>query len=128
MATASACANQDFNITNGDLFRWSNRWPKFADYFGMASRPVETVNLADYMTDKEAVWQRVIEGHTLIPQSLEQVAIWSYWCHLSKPDWDIVSSRTKARQFGFHASLIRKRCSSVCSITFTSPRCSCKRF
>ncbi|MEC7301027.1 MAG: hypothetical protein VXV97_00465 [Pseudomonadota bacterium] len=55
MATASACANQDFNITNGDLFRWSNRWPKFADYFGMALRPVETVNLADYMTDKEAV-------------------------------------------------------------------------
>ena len=71
MATASACANQDFNITNGDLFRWSNRWPKFADYFGTALRPVETVNLADYMTDKEAVWQRVIEGHTLIPQSLE---------------------------------------------------------
>ena len=102
MATASACANQDFNITNGDLFRWSNRWPKFADYFGMALRPVETVNLADYMTDKEAVWQRVIEGHTLIPQSLEQVAMWSYWRHLWTPDWDIVSSMTKARQFGFH--------------------------
>ena len=68
----------------------------------MALRPFETVNLADYMTDKEAVWQRLIEGHTLIPQSLEQVAMWSYWRHLWKPYWDIVSSRTKARQFGFH--------------------------
>ena len=68
----------------------------------MALGPVETVDLADYMADKEAVWQRVIEGHTLIPQSLEQVAMWSYWRHLWKPDWDIVSSRTKARQFGFH--------------------------
>ena len=55
MAAASACANQDFNITDGNLFRWSNRWPKFTDCFGMASRPVETANLADYMTDKEAV-------------------------------------------------------------------------
>ena len=24
MATEPACANQDFNITNGDLFRWKN--------------------------------------------------------------------------------------------------------
>ena len=71
MATAFACPHQDFNITNGDLFRCSYLWPKFTDYFSMALRPVGTVNLADYMTDKEAVWQRVIEGHTLIPQSLE---------------------------------------------------------
>ena len=102
MATAPACANQDFNITNGDLFRWSNLWPKFADYFGMALGPIETVDLADYMADKEAVWQRVIEKHALIPQPLERVAMWSYWRHLWTPDWDIVSSMTKARQFGFH--------------------------
>ena len=102
MATAPACANQDFNITSRDLCRCSNLWPKFADYFSMALRPVGTVNLADYMTDKEAFWQRVIEGHTLISQSPEQVAMWSYWRYLWKLDWDIVSSRTKARQLGFH--------------------------
>ena len=28
--------------------------------------------------------------------------MWSYWRHLWKPDWDIVSSRTKAREFAFH--------------------------
>ena len=39
---------------------------KFADYFGMALGPVETVDLADYMADKEAVWQRVVEKHALI--------------------------------------------------------------
>jgi len=77
MATAPACANQDFIITNGDLFRWSKLWPKFADYFGMALGLVEIVGLADYMADKEAVWQRLIKKQTLIPQSLEQVLIWS---------------------------------------------------
>ena len=31
--------HQSRPIPNGDLFRWSNRWPKFADYFGMALGP-----------------------------------------------------------------------------------------
>ena len=30
MATDPKCANQAFNITNGDLIRWQNVWPKFA--------------------------------------------------------------------------------------------------
>ena len=55
MATEAACANQDFNITNGDLFRWKNLCPKFARYFALEPRPVETVDLSDYMSDKEPV-------------------------------------------------------------------------
>ena len=101
MATEPTCANQDFNITNGDLFRWNYLWPKFAAYFGMEEGPVETVNLSDYMADKEPVWQRAVEKFGLRRQPLEAVALWSYWRHLWTPDWDIVSSMTKARQFGF---------------------------
>tara|TARA_B100000459_G_C8582839_1_gene204115 strand:+ start:1366 stop:1575 length:210 start_codon:yes stop_codon:yes gene_type:complete len=56
-----ASANQDFNITNGDLFRWKDLWPKFASYLGMELGPVETVDLSDYMADKDSVWRRVIE-------------------------------------------------------------------
>lgn len=36
-ATDPRCANQAFNITNGDLFRWNELWPKLAASFG--SRP-----------------------------------------------------------------------------------------
>ena len=53
MATEAACANQDFNITNGDLFRWKNLCPKFARYFALEPGPVETVDLSDYMSGKE---------------------------------------------------------------------------
>ena len=53
MATEAACANQDFNITNGDLFRWKNLFPKFARYFALKPGPVETVDLSDCMSDKE---------------------------------------------------------------------------
>ena len=35
MATTAKCANEAFNITNGDLIRWENLWPKFARFFGI---------------------------------------------------------------------------------------------
>ena len=35
MATDSRCANEPFNVTNGDLIRWESLWPKIAFYFGM---------------------------------------------------------------------------------------------
>lgn len=101
MATNPKCANQDFNITNGDTFRWSTLWPQFANYFNMELGPVQTINLAEHMGVMEPVWQRIVEKHGLVRQPLDQVALWSYWQHLWTPDWDIVSSTMKARQFGF---------------------------
>ena len=102
MASDPNCANQDFNITNGDFFRWSSLGQKFADYFGMKMGSVETADLSVYMADKDVIWQRISEKHGLFNQPLDQVGMWSYWRHLWTPDWDIISSMTKARQFGFH--------------------------
>lgn len=101
MATEPKCANHDFNITNGDTFRWSTLWPKFADYFDMELGPVQTIDLVEHMGVMEPVWQRIVEKHDLVRQPLDQVALWPYWRHLWTPDWDIVSSTMKARQFGF---------------------------
>lgn len=38
-ATEPRCANQAFNITNGDLFRWNELWPKIASSFGLDTAP-----------------------------------------------------------------------------------------
>ena len=97
MATNPKCANQDFNITNGDTFRWSTLWPQFANYFNMELGPVQTINLTEHMGVMEPVWQRIVEKHGLVRQPLDQVALWSYWQHLWTPNWDIVSSTMKAR-------------------------------
>ena len=35
-ATEPRCANQAYNITNGDYFRWCNLWPRIAEAFEMA--------------------------------------------------------------------------------------------
>src|SRR5438445_411900 len=36
------CANQAYNITNGDYFRWCNVWPRIAAVFEMASADPQT--------------------------------------------------------------------------------------
>lgn len=38
-ATDPRCANQAFNITNGDLFRWNELWPKIAAFFELETAP-----------------------------------------------------------------------------------------
>ncbi len=38
-ATDPRCANQAFNITNGDLFRWEELWPKLAAWFKLETAP-----------------------------------------------------------------------------------------
>ena len=65
MATAPACRNQAFNITNGDVFRWQRLWPRIAEAFEMAPGVVRTITLADWMRDKDTVWQRIVEKHGL---------------------------------------------------------------
>lgn len=35
MSATDECAEQPFNITNGDVFRWNYMWPVIADYFEM---------------------------------------------------------------------------------------------
>jgi nucleoside-diphosphate-sugar epimerase len=38
-ATEQRCANQAFNINNGDLFRWNEMWPKIARFFELEVAP-----------------------------------------------------------------------------------------
>jgi hypothetical protein len=52
MATDLKCANQAFNITNSDLIRWQNLWPRFAKFFGMELASPRHINLARSMADK----------------------------------------------------------------------------
>ena len=102
MATDLDCANEAFNVTNGDLFRWENVWPDIARYFGMAVGPVRTVSLASVMTDKAPVWRDIVATHRLEETPYESMALWSYGDGVLTPDWDMISSTTKLRQHGFH--------------------------
>jgi hypothetical protein len=65
MATDSRCANEPFNITNGDLIRWENLWPKIAYYFGMEVGPRQHIKLTEMMADKASLWDSIVGQHGL---------------------------------------------------------------
>lgn len=101
MGTEAKAANQAFNITNGDLIRWQNVWPKFADFFGLAPAPPEPLSLKTWMADKGPVWDRIVAKHGLAPHRFEEIAAWTYPDNVFKSDYDIVSDTGRARRLGF---------------------------
>jgi nucleoside-diphosphate-sugar epimerase len=105
MALEPRCANQAFNVVNGDYPRWSDLWPQFAKDFGMRVGEPSNVNLGSCMTDKSAAWGRVIKRHGLRPARLDTIALWPYADYLFRPEWDIESSMDKARASGFAESI-----------------------
>jgi nucleoside-diphosphate-sugar epimerase len=101
MSTESRCANQSFNVVNGDYPRWSELWPSFAAFFGLESGTPRSFSLAQYMADKSAVWQRIVAKHGLRQSGLETLVLWPYGDYQFRPEWDVMSSMSKARALGF---------------------------
>jgi nucleoside-diphosphate-sugar epimerase len=102
VATHPGGANKAFNVTNGDVFRWKYAWPKIAAHFGMPHGEPRTLKLAEWMADKEPLWERIVKKHGLKPQKLSEVAIWGYADSQLAQDYDVISSTTRLRQAGFH--------------------------
>jgi nucleoside-diphosphate-sugar epimerase len=102
IATTPACANEAFNVTNGDVFRWNRFWPRLASYFGLSAGAPRPVKLAQMMADKEPVWQRIVAKHGLVAQPLEAVANWPFADFQFSQDYDVITSTTKLRRAGFN--------------------------
>ena len=102
MSTDAGAANEAFNITNGDAFRWENMWPHFADYFEMDLAPAQKIDLPLMMADKAALWSELVQQHGLQDSPWGQLVGWNYGAFVFTPEFDVMSSTTKARRFGFH--------------------------
>ncbi|MFB9330154.1 SDR family oxidoreductase [Paenibacillus aurantiacus] len=101
-ATDERCANQAFNIANGDLFRWNDMWPKIARFFELETAPPLTMPLATVMADKEPLWNRMVEKYGLAANSYKDVSSWAFGDFAFSWDYDFFADGTKARRFGFH--------------------------
>lgn len=101
-ATNPSGANQAFNITNGDLIRWNDLWPKIAAYFKMDTAPPLQMPLQTIMADKSAIWLQLQEKHNLVKHSYEEVSSWAFGDFVFSWNYDFFSDGTKARQMGFH--------------------------
>ncbi len=101
-ATEPRCANEAFNITNGDYFRWVHLWPKLAGVFEMPLAEPQTISLTQHMADKGPLWDRMVEKHGLKPYRFDEIAAWPFADYVFGCDWDVMSNVTKARRYGFH--------------------------
>jgi len=105
MSSDARCANESFNVVNGDSPSWSALWPQFAEYFGVKTGEPRRARLADELADKQDVWQSLVERHDLQPVALADRVLWPYADYLFAPEWDIISSMSKARSHGFGESV-----------------------
>lgn len=104
-ATEGRCANEIFNVTNGDFFRWQHLWPAIARAFDMPLADPQPLRLADYMADKAPVWDAIARRHGLSPVPYASVAAWPFGDFIFGCDYDVMSDTTKIRQFGFHEAV-----------------------
>jgi len=100
-ATQKQCANQSFNITNGDLFRWDDLWPKIAAYFGLEVAPPLNMSLQTVMSDKESLWNKMRNKYGLT-SNYQEVSSWPFGDAVFSWDYDFFGDGTKARRLGFH--------------------------
>lgn len=105
MAGEPRCANQSYNITNGDSPRWSELWPRFAEYFGVEAGSPRKMRLADAVNGNEGTWQTLVARCGLERRALAERVLWPYADYLFAPEWDIISSVSKARRDGFAGSI-----------------------
>lgn len=105
MGTEPRCANQSFNVVNGDSPRWSELWPRFAACLGVEPGVPRKMSLPEYMADKGPVWDRIVRKHGLRKTRFDTLVLWPYGDYQLRPEWDVVSSMAKARALGFHTTV-----------------------
>ena len=115
-STNPRCANQAFNLVNGDYFTWRYMWPRLATYLGAETsskqefaKPVPTegdvqqeLSLSEWSKDKRAVWDEICE-EAGVPEAKTtfDAATWAYQDWVFQRSWSATLSMTKARQFGW---------------------------
>ena len=100
-ANDPGAANQAFNVTNGDCFRWQHLWPLLADFFGMAVGQPPKLELSTVMADKGDLWDRIVRRHGLRPHRYEDMAMWPFGDFTFDTDWDLLLDDGKRIRAGF---------------------------
>ena len=104
-ATTPAAANEDFNVVNGDVFRWSWMWGRIAAWFGIEPVPFDGVvrPLEQQMAGDNAIWRRIAERDGLVEPDLQRLASpWHTDADLGRPI-EVVTDMSKSRRMGFSA-------------------------
>jgi nucleoside-diphosphate-sugar epimerase len=104
-STTPAAANEDFNVVDGDIFRWQWMWARLAPYFGLEPAPFDgTIQpLEAQMAGDAPVWREIAERHGLAELDIGRlVSAWHTDADLGRPI-EVVTDMSKSRKLGFTA-------------------------
>ncbi|MDR6358266.1 nucleoside-diphosphate-sugar epimerase [Pseudomonas psychrotolerans] len=96
-----------FNLTNGDVFRWSHVWPKLADWFGLAVGEPQPISLDQRLTALKPTWQALTQRENLIEADPHRIAPGAFGDFIFHVEKDAIFDVTKARQAGFQRMILR---------------------
>ncbi|AIO75711.1 SDR family oxidoreductase [Burkholderia multivorans] len=102
-STTDAGRNEDFNVVNGDVFRWKTMWGQLADYFGIEAAPFDGIvrPLEGRMQDAAHQWRDVAAKYDLTEPDIDRLASWWHTdADLGRP-MEVVTDMTKSRKAGF---------------------------
>ncbi|RVU18699.1 SDR family oxidoreductase [Methylobacterium oryzihabitans] len=104
-STTPAAANHDFNVVDGDVFRWSWMWERIAGWFGLEAAPFDgTVQpLERQMAGDGPAWAEIAARHGLAEPDLGRLASpWHTDADLGRP-FEVVTDMSRSRRLGFTA-------------------------
>ncbi len=102
-STSAAGRNEDFNVVNGDVFRWKTLWAQLAAYFGVEPAPFDGVvrPLEARMQDAPEAWRAIAARHALAEPDIGRLASWWHTdADLGRP-MEVVTDMSKSRLAGF---------------------------
>jgi nucleoside-diphosphate-sugar epimerase len=102
-ATEPAARNQDFNVVNGDVFRWNWMWTRLADWFGIPAAPFKSGDntLETQLADAGPAWTEIARKYRLAEPDIKRLASpWHTDADLGRPI-EAVTDMGKSRRLGF---------------------------
>jgi nucleoside-diphosphate-sugar epimerase len=102
-AQTPAAHDQDFNIVNGDVFRWSWMWHRLAEWFGIKAENFDGVErpLAEQMVGDADIWPSIAAREGLAESDITRlVSPWHTDADLGRPV-EVVTDMSKSRKLGF---------------------------
>ncbi|MBQ2260932.1 MAG: SDR family oxidoreductase [Loktanella sp.] len=102
-AVTPEARNEDFNIVNGDIFRWRWMWSRIADAFGIEAEEFDGTArpLAKQMKDDAKIWSDIVARHGLAEADINRlVSPWHTDADLGRPI-EVVTDMSKCRRMGF---------------------------
>lgn len=107
VSTTPGCGNRGYNVSNGDMFRWRYMWPALARFFDLEPAGPQPYSLAQFLADKQPLWNAMTRKYGLKPFPFERAARWAQG-DFTPPnsrlgcEYDFISDTLRIRKTGFN--------------------------